>query len=111
DQLAEFEQLERSLRPLDPRTKRVIDELPLTEHPMDVVRSAVSVIGATDATLNQPEGIADRALNEGRAIYLLAQLPSIVAYDQRRRRGEQLVEPRDDLGFSANLLHMTFGEV
>ena len=111
DQLAEFEILERSLRPLDPRTKRVIDELPLTAHPMDVVRTAVSVIGATDATLNQPDGITDRALNEGRAIYLLAQLPSIVAYDQRRRRGEELVEPRDDLSFSANFLHMTFGEV
>jgi 2-methylcitrate synthase len=110
-QLEEFETLERSLRPLDPRTKRIIDELPLTAHPMDVVRTAVSVIGATDPTLNQPGGITDRKLNEGRAIYLLAQLPSIVAYDQRRRRGQQLIEPRDDLGFSANLLHMTFGDV
>jgi citrate synthase/2-methylcitrate synthase len=110
-QLEEFETLERSLRPLDPRTKRIIDELPLTAHPMDVVRTAVSVIGATDPTLNQPGGIVDRNLNEGRSIYLLAQLPSIVAYDQRRRRGQLLIEPRDDLGFSANLLHMTFGEV
>jgi 2-methylcitrate synthase len=45
DQLSEFEILERSLRPLDPRTRRIIDELPLTAHPMDVVRTAVSVIG------------------------------------------------------------------
>lgn len=111
DQLEEFEKLERSLRPLDPRTKRIIDELPMTAHPMDVVRTAVSVIGATDPTLLQPNGTTDRTLNEGRAIYLLAQLPSIVAYDQRRRRGEQLVEPRDDLSYSANFLHMTFGEV
>ena len=110
-QLEEFEKLERSLRPLDARTKRVIDELPLTAHPMDVVRTAVSVLGATDPTLSQPDGISDPKLNEGRAIYLFAQLPGIVAYDQRRRRGEQLVEPREDLGFSANLLHMTFGEV
>jgi citrate synthase/2-methylcitrate synthase len=110
-QLGEFQALERSLRPLEPRTKRIIDELPLTAHPMDVVRTAVSVIGATDETLNQPNGIIDRKLNERRAIYLLAQLPAIVAYDQRRRRGQQLIEPRDDLGFSANLLHMTFGEV
>ena len=110
-QLGEFETLERSLRPLDPRIKQVIDELPLTAHPMDVVRTAVSVLGATDPTLSEPNGILDRKLNEGRAVYLLAQLPSIVAYDQRRRRGEELVEPRDDLGFSANFLHMTFGEV
>ena len=111
EQLAEFETLERSLRPLDPRIKRVIDELPTTAHPMDVVRTAVSVLGATDPTLNEPNGILDRKLNEGRAVYLVAQLPSIVAYDQRRRRGEQLVEPRDDLGYSANFLHMSFGEV
>jgi citrate synthase/2-methylcitrate synthase len=110
-QLGEFETLERSLRPLDPRIKQVIDELPLTAHPMDVVRTAVSVLGATDPTLNEPNGVLDRKLNEGRAVYLLAQLPSIVAYDQRRRRGEELVEPRADLGFSANFLHMTFGEV
>jgi 2-methylcitrate synthase len=111
EQLAEFETLERSLRPLDPRVKRVIDELPTTAHPMDVVRTAVSVIGATDATLNETDGITDRSLNERRAVYLLAQLPSIVAYDQRRRRGEHLVEPRDDLAYSANFLHMTFGDV
>jgi len=110
DELIEFQNLERSLRPLNPRVKRVIDELPLDAHPMDVVRTAVSVIGATDETLTD-EGTADVALNEHRAISLFAQLPSIVAYDQRRRRDEPLIEPRDDLGYSANFLHMTFGEV
>jgi len=111
EHLAGFETLERSLRTLDPRVKRVIDELPLTAHPMDVVRTAVSVIGATDETLANPAGADERELNEGRATYLFAQLPSIVAYDQRRRRGEQLIEPREDLGYSANFLHMTFGDV
>jgi len=110
-QLAEFETLERSLRPLDPAVKRVIDELPLTAHPMDVVRTAVSVIGAMDATLAEPNGISDPELNQKRAVYLFAQLPTIVAYDQRRRRDQQLIEPREDLGFSANFLHMTFGDV
>jgi 2-methylcitrate synthase len=110
-QLEEFQAWERSLRHLDARTKRIIDELPVTAHPMDVVRTAVSSIGALDATLAQPNGMADRTLNLGRAVYLYAQLPAIVAYDQRRRRGEHLIEPRDDLGYSANFLHMTFGEV
>jgi len=110
-QRAEFDRLERSLRRLDERTRRVIDELPTTAHPMDVVRTAVSVLGATDPTLARPEGSTDRSLNEGRAMYLLAQLPTIVAYDQRRRRGLAPVEPRDDLGYSANFLNMAFGEV
>jgi 2-methylcitrate synthase len=107
EQLEGFERLERSQRHLDERVKRVIDELPLTAHPMDVVRTAVSVIGAADpdAADSSPSANLDKAVR------LFAQLPSIVAYDQRRRRGEHLVEPRDDLGYSANFLFMTFGEV
>ena len=107
DQLAEFQTLERSLRPLDENVKRVIDDLPLTAHPMDVVRTAVSVIGADD-----PETAdSSREAELRKAVALFAKLPSIVAYDQRRRRGEQLIEPRDDLAYSANFLHMTFGDV
>ena len=106
-QLADFETLERSLRSLDNVVKRVIDDLPLTAHPMDVVRSAVSVIGANDPHADD----ASPASNLAKSVALLAQLPAIVSYDQRRRRGQELIEPRNDLGYSANFLHMTFGEV
>jgi len=106
-QLAEFETLERSLRHLDERVKRVIDDLPASAHPMDVVRTAVSVIGATD----EDAANSSREANLDKSIRLFAQLPSIVAYDQRRRRGQHLVEPRDDLGYSANFLFMTFDEM
>ena len=34
----------------------------------------------------------------------------MVAYDQRRRRGLGVVEPREDLDYSQNFLWMTFGE-
>lgn len=111
DELVAFEALERSLRPLDVRTRRVIDDLPITAHPMDAVRTAVSQLGAFDATLLQPGGILNPELNDSRAVYLLAQLPTIVAYEQRRRRGLDLIEPRDDLNYSENFLYMTFGEV
>ena len=106
-QLADFEALERSQRSLDHVVKRVIDELPLTAHPMDVVRTAVSVIGASDPSAAD----SSPASNLAKSISLFAKLPAIVAYDQRRRRGEHLVEPRDDLGYSANFLFMTFGEL
>ncbi|MGO4102727.1 bifunctional 2-methylcitrate synthase/citrate synthase [Leifsonia sp. YAF41] len=106
-QLAEFETRERTLRHLDHVVRRVIDELPTTAHPMDVLRTAVSVIGARDpsAADASPEANLDKAMR------LYAQLPSIVAYDQRRRHGLDLVEPRDDLSYSANFLFMVFGEV
>ncbi|MFF1876802.1 bifunctional 2-methylcitrate synthase/citrate synthase [Leifsonia sp. NPDC058230] len=111
DELVAFEALERSLRQLDDRTRRAIDDIPVSAHPMDVVRTAVSHLGALDATLTQTDGVLDPDLNDGRAIYLLAQLPTIVAYDQRRRRGLEPVAPRDDLDYSRNFLWMTFGEI
>ncbi|WP_104089395.1 bifunctional 2-methylcitrate synthase/citrate synthase [Cryobacterium sp. N19] len=106
-QLADFEALERSLRHMSPVVKQIIDELPLTAHPMDVVRTAVSVIGASDPDAENPSAQSDL----DKSIRLFAQLPAIVSYDQRRRHGQGLVEPRDDLGYSANFLHMAFGEV
>jgi citrate synthase/2-methylcitrate synthase len=45
-----------------------------------------------------------------KALELFAAFPAVVAYDQRRRRGQDLVEPRDDLGYAANFLWMSFGE-
>ena len=111
DELVAFESLERSLRRLDDRTRRALDDIPVSAHPMDALRSAVSQLGGLDATLQQPDSILDPELNEGRAIYLFAQLPAIVAYIQRRRRGLDVVEPRDDLDYSRNFLWMTFGEV
>jgi 2-methylcitrate synthase len=105
-QLAEFEERERSHRGLDHEVKRIVDELPLTAHPMDVVRTAVSVIGASDP--NTPDD--SREANLDKAIRLFAKLPSIVTYDQRRRHELEFIEPRDDLGYSANFLWQAFGE-
>jgi citrate synthase/2-methylcitrate synthase len=110
-ELAGFETLERSLRHIDPKVKRAIDDLPLTAHPMDVVRTAVSVLGGLDETLTTDTSWIDLELTQDRSIRMFAQLPAIVSYTQRRLWGKELVEPRDDLGYSANFLHMTFGEV
>jgi 2-methylcitrate synthase len=107
EQLADFENAERAQRALADNVRRVIDDLPTTAHPMDVVRTAISVIGANDPSTDDDSAAADLA----KATRLYAQLPAIVAYDQRRRHGLHLVEPRDDLSYSANFLHMTFGEV
>lgn len=107
DQLQAFESAERSLRVLDPEVRRVIDLIPVTAHPMDVVRSAVSVLGALDPT-------ADDTLDSNMAaqsLRLLAKLPAIVAYDQRRRRGQDAVAPDPDLDYASNFLTMTFGAV
>ncbi len=107
DELAGFVKMERANRALSPSIKRVIDELPLTCHPMDVVRTAVSVMGTQDATTEDPSPAA----NLKKSMLLFAKLPAVVAYDQRRRRGQELIAPREDLDFSENFLWMTFGEI
>ncbi|KAE8765692.1 bifunctional 2-methylcitrate synthase/citrate synthase [Georgenia thermotolerans] len=106
-ELADLERAERAQRALAPNVRAVVDALPTTAHPMDVVRTAVSVIGADDPTTAD----ASRAANLAKAVRLFAQLPAVVAYDQRRRHGQELVAPRDDLDYAANFLWMTFGEV
>ncbi|HEX7834550.1 MAG TPA: citrate/2-methylcitrate synthase, partial [Pseudolysinimonas sp.] len=78
-QLRAFEQFERAHRGLDETVKRVIDELPLTAHPMDVVRTAVSVIGASDP--EAPDMRRDENLDKAKRLF--AKLPAIVAYVQR----------------------------
>jgi citrate synthase/2-methylcitrate synthase len=105
--LSAFVAVERGQRALDANVRRVIDDLPASAHPMDIVRTAVSVIGANDpdAEINTAES------NLNKAARLFAQLPAIVAYDQRRRHGLELIEPRDDLSYPENFLWMSFGEV
>lgn len=105
-ELAEFTARERASRNLDPALKLIIDALPKTAHPMDVCRTAASVLGARHplAEESSPEA------NMAKAIDLFAAMPAVIAYDQRRRRGQDIVSPRDDLGYSANFLWMSFGE-
>ncbi len=105
-ELSELETFERTHRDLDANVRAVIDLLPLDAHPMDVLRTAVSVLGAsaTDVTDNSP------AADLAKAMLLFAKIPAMVAYDQRRRRGQELVPPRPDLDYSRNFLWMAFGE-
>ena len=111
-QLAAFRATEREHRALADNVRAAIDLVPVEAHPMDEVRTAVSLIGASDpnagGSVLHAGGNPEQNLE--RSIRLFAALPAIVAYGQRRRRGEQLIEPRDDLDYSANFLWMTFGE-
>ena len=105
-ELAEFSALERAGRSLDPVVKAAIDALPVTTHPMDVCRTATSIIGACHPLAEDSSAEANMA----KSVDLFAAMPAVVAYDQRRRRAQGVVEPRDDLGYSANFLWMAFGE-
>ena len=107
EQRVAFEAAERLQRDLDPQVRTVVDLLPTTAHPMDVVRTAVSVIGALDPTA----GRTDPEATAAQSVRLMAKIPAVVAYDQRRRRGEDLVPADPGLGYAENFLAMTFGQV
>ncbi|MFK4807089.1 bifunctional 2-methylcitrate synthase/citrate synthase [Microbacterium sp. ZW CA_36] len=111
-QLAQLRATERAYRHLPADVRAAIDLVPIDAHPMDEVRTAVSLIGARDlagtGSVLDVSGSAEE--NLARSVRLFAVLPAIIAYGQRRRRGQQPVAPRDDLDYAANFLWMTFGE-
>jgi citrate synthase len=72
---------------------------------MDVLRTAVSYLGAQD----ELEPANDVESNLAKSINMFAKLPTIVAAEQRRRRGKAPVAPDRTLGFSENFLNMSFG--
>lgn len=76
-------------------------------HPMDVLRTAVSALGAIDpdADDNSPEAMLAKGLR------LTSQVPMIVTAHHRIRNGDEPVAPNPDLGHAANFLYMLKGEV
>ncbi|WP_435242692.1 bifunctional 2-methylcitrate synthase/citrate synthase [Streptomyces cucumeris] len=106
-QLRDFQARERALRPLVRTTSELLARLPETCHPMDVLRTAVSFFGAEDPT----EDDGSLAANRAKSLTLLAKLPTVVAADQRRRRGLDPIPPDPDLGYAENFFHMSFGSV
>ncbi|MCV7193858.1 bifunctional 2-methylcitrate synthase/citrate synthase [Mycolicibacterium brumae] len=105
-QLTEFCQQERASRRIDRSMQALLAKLPETCHPMDVVRTAISYLGAEDSEEDDPSPRANLA----KSIRMFAVLPTIVAADMRRRRGLDPIPPRSHFGYAENFLHMCFGE-
>ena len=103
-QLDRFCRRERAYRRADRSLLSLVAKLPENCHPMDVVRTAISYLGAEDPAEDDNSPMANR----DKALRMLAVLPTIVAADHRRRRGLDPVAPDPQLGFAANFLTMCF---
>jgi 2-methylcitrate synthase len=79
--------------------------VPPTAHPMDILRTCVSLLGMTDADAEENSHEA----NLRKSIRLLGQIPLIVATVHRRAQGKPLVQSRPDLTFAESLLNMLTG--
>ena len=97
----------KKLRGLPDSLKRVLEQIPATAHPMDVVRTGVSALGTMEPEVESHEIGAAREL----ADRLIACLPSILVYWYHfSHNGKKIeVETADD-SVAAHFLHMLHGE-
>ncbi|WP_067544720.1 bifunctional 2-methylcitrate synthase/citrate synthase [Nocardia crassostreae] len=106
-ELLALSERERALRRADRSLLALVDRLPETCHPMDVVRTVVSYLGAEDPLEDRGRS-AEELL--AKALRMTAVLPTVIAADMRRRRGLDPIAPDPDRGFAENFLYMCFGE-
>ncbi len=106
-QLKKFEKEERSSRDLTKNLNEIIKHMPKKSHPMDVARTAVSVMGLEDkdTTNNSPEA------NMRKAMRIFAKTPTSLAAFYRIRKGKKIIKPKKNLTFSENFFYMCFGKV
>lgn len=103
-QLDQYTTKLKGLRSLPDALKTVLEHIPATAHPMDVMRTGASMLGnlETEVSFAQQQDAADR---------LLALLPSIVCYWYKfSHDGERIETATDDDSIAGHFLHMLRGQ-
>ncbi|TAH41053.1 MAG: citrate (Si)-synthase [Betaproteobacteria bacterium] len=75
-------------------------------HPMAIM---VGVVGALSAFYHDAMDFSDQAHRNVSINRLIAKLPTIVAMAYKYNTGQPFMYPRNDLGYTANFMHMMFG--
>jgi 2-methylcitrate synthase len=106
-QLKQFEKQERKERKLSKTIIEDIKKFPKKAHPMDVARTAVSIMGLEDKETkdNSPKA------NMRKVMRIFAKTPVALAAFYRSRKGKKIIPPKNNLSFSENFFHMCFGKV
>src|SRR5450755_2017935 len=105
-ELAAYKAKLKSLRVPPPAVLTVLEQLPASSHPMDVLRTGVSALGcllpeANDHPIAAARDIADR---------LLASLGSMLCYWQHFSHSGRRIDTRtDDDSIGAHFLHLLHG--
>ena len=94
-------------RTLPPGLSTLLPALAARGAPLDVLRTAVSLLGA-ELGWRPTHDIGAAELYD-QALGLSAAVPTILAAAHRLRQGDEPLEPRSDLGFAANYLYMLTG--
>lgn len=104
DELAKYKALLKSMRELPQALKDVLERIPATAHPMDVMRTGCSMLGNLEMEIDfsQQSMVSDR---------LLACFPSIICYWYRFSHQNIRIEVNtDDDSIGGHFLHLLHGE-
>ena len=106
-ELKKFINEERNNRKLSKQILNDIKNMPKKAHPMDAIRTAVSLMGLEDKDVrdNSPKA------NMKKAMRIFAQTPTAVAAYFRARKGKKSIPPNKKLSYSENFFNMMFGKV
>jgi citrate synthase len=99
----------RARRTMPPGLTALLPALSGVGAPLDVLRSAVSVLGAELGWRPTHDAAAEELYDQ--ALGLSAVVPTILAAAYRLRQGLEPLAPRDDLDFAANYLYMATGDL
>ncbi len=101
-ELDEFEREIRYHRRIKYRIRDMMKCFPETGHPMDALQASAAALGLfySRRALNDPVYI------RAASIRLLAKIPTMVAAFQLMRKGNDPIQPNDNLDYSANFLYM-----
>ena len=105
----QLDHLNRSLtaeRSIPPMVKDLIAMTPEDANPMALLRTAVSALALFDG---EAEDMSPEA-NYRKSIRLTAQIPTILAYFDRRRNSQDPIPQLRDGSISSNFLYMLHGE-
>ena len=102
DQLADFEHAVQMHRRVSFRVRDMMKCFPASGHPMDALQSSAASLGLfySRRAIDDPQYIYDAVVR------LVAKIPTMVAAFQLIRKGQDPIQPRDDLAYSANFLYM-----
>ncbi len=106
-QLKNFIKEERLDRKLSKEILSDIRKMPKQAHPMDVARTAVSLMALEDKETkdNSPKA------NMRKAIRIFSKTPIALAAFFRARKGKKIISPKKNLSFSENFFYMCFGKI
>jgi len=106
-QLNKFKKEERENRNITTNMREIIKRIPKKAHPMDVVRTVVSLMGLEDKDTTDSSPKA----NMRKIMRIFAKTPTAIAAFFRVRKGKKIIKPKKELSFSENFFYMCFDKI